>query len=181
MVHFLLRLAPHEKRNRRRKLEIRVPVQRSEILPLQLEFHQQHLPFQIRKFIAIMQNLSQLRLLEYGRIKLRRRFRLAAKPQKCRYLLHRFCSFYFPLSSTVNETTNESDNLGHYLYIFQKLFARHSCGGASYFLCGEDAAPDGARVLSVNLLQISRAYGAEILPLSVAGQKGKVPSGAKSV
>src|ERR1700720_1175692 len=90
-VDFALSLAVDEERYCRREGEMRAAVEREELLPFELEDHGHRRPFRAGV------HLGDLRILEDGRVELRRLFGPAVEPQEGSYLRH--CLFlYFPRS-----------------------------------------------------------------------------------
>src|SRR5271156_3595812 len=70
-VHFFLRLAGHEERDRRREGELRATVQRDELLTIELERHGHDRSFRTGPCIAVTHDADDIRALKNGGIEIR--------------------------------------------------------------------------------------------------------------
>src|SRR5437763_14222038 len=92
IVHFLLRFAVHDERDRLVEFELWTAIERDEFLALNVEFNCQdrswRLPRGFGSFFAVAENSSRLRILENGRVKLHCLLGLMIEPQEWSDFLH---------------------------------------------------------------------------------------------
>src|SRR5439155_12967057 len=88
LVYFLLCLAVHEERYRRREFELWAAVQGVEVLTLELERARHDRPLRPRPGVSISRDAHHLRILEDRHVEIHRLFGLAVEPQERGNLLH---------------------------------------------------------------------------------------------
>ena len=92
IIHFFLRLAVHDERDRFIEFELRSAVQSDELLAFELELNRQHRsrrpPARFGRLLIVAEDSPDLRVLEDRRVKLHRFFGLLIEPQKWSDFLH---------------------------------------------------------------------------------------------
>ena len=89
VVHLGLRLAGDEQRDRLGELERRAAVQQHQLLPVQREGRRHQAALRAGAGVAVARGADDLRVLEHGRVEIRRVLGLVVERQKCRDLGHR--------------------------------------------------------------------------------------------
>src|SRR5438445_123692 len=102
LVHFLLRLAVHEQRDRRRERVLGAAVQGVEVLSLERERAGHDRALGPRPRVAVPRHAPDLRVLEDRHVEIHRLFGVAVEPQERRDLLHGY------LRSDVNRSASRS-------------------------------------------------------------------------